>query len=195
MVVPNEHICLSHRSCQSTFLKQEVFWHKFITFSPPNRIMPFWLHVNVFRFHDSWNTNFLFFRVQAEFPCSGHRAGEEYMYITHAIFTCLTLCIKKMKQSKIANNLNLTKHISSREEINVKSWWNLVRSLTYKVLCVADSEWRPRTWLRVVIRVSLAVRSSFGNGSKWLIFIHCRAVWLKRCSLTEKIHKARIALD
>lgn len=64
MVVPNEHICLSHRSCQSTFLKQEVFWHKFITFSPPNRIMPFWLHVNVFRFHDSWNTNFLFFRVQ-----------------------------------------------------------------------------------------------------------------------------------
>ena len=116
--------------------------------------------------------------------------------ISRARYSPVWVCaLKKLKQSKIANNLNLAKHISSREEINVKSWWNLVRSLTYKVLCVVDSEWRPRTWLRVVIRVSLAVRSSFGNGSKWLIFIHCRAVWLKRCSVTEKIHKARIALD
>lgn len=69
----------------------------------------------------------------------------------------------------------------------------MVQSQTYKVLCVLEAA-----------HMASCSHPRFTRGSRillewfeiWLIFIHHNAVWLKGCSLTEKIHKAgNIALD
>lgn len=67
---------------------------------------------------------------------------------------------KKSKQSKIpyVTLQNTYQHVKKSMLIPDKAWFNhrLTKCSVY---------WRPRTWLRVVIRVSLAVRASFWNGA------------------------------